>query len=170
MPHPAAPATAVPDSDHRAYRRALGSFASGITVITCALADGRRAGLTVNSFASVSLEPPLVSWCLARAALSFPLFDAAPHFAVNVLAVEQAPLVQHFAQRVPDKFDGVAIRPGLGGAPLLEGCAARFECRTAGRFEGGDHVVFIGEVERYAVFEREPLVLVRGRYGRLGDG
>lgn len=158
----------APSADTRAYRRALGSFATGVTVVTCALPDGRRAGLTVNSFASVSLAPPLVSWCLARKALGLALFDAASHFAVNVLAVDQVPLVDHFAQRDLDKFADIEAAPGLGGAPLLDGCAACFECRVAGRHDGGDHVIYLGEVERYRAFEREPLVLVRGRYGRLG--
>ncbi len=150
---------ATPQAGGRDYRYALGSFATGITVVTACDDAGRRAGLTVNSFSSVSLEPPLVSWCLDVGAMSFALFDAAPHFAVNVLAHGQKPLVQHFASRLDDKFEGVATRPGLGGAPLLEGCVARFECRRVGRFE----------VERYARFEGEPLVLVQGRYGRLAD-
>ena len=159
----------TPEQGGRDYRRALGSFATGITVVTCALADGRRAGLTVNSFSSVSLEPPLVSWCLAIKAVSFALFDAAPTFAVNVLALDQQSLVQHFASRLEDKFADVAATPGLGGAPLLEGCVARFECRRVGRFEAGDHVIYLGEVERYSRGEGEPLVLLQGRYGRLAD-
>lgn len=155
--------------DTKAYRGALGSFATGVTVVTCALDDGRRAGLTVNSFASVSLEPPLVSWCLSRRALSFELFAAAPWFAVNVLAADQVPLVQHFATRTLDKFDVIPFSAGLGGAPLLDGTAARFECRLSAAHEGGDHVIFLGEVERWERFEREPLVFVRGRYGKLVD-
>ena len=160
----------TPEDDGRDYRRALGSFATGITVVTCGSADGRRAGLTVNSFTSVSLEPPLVSWCLAMRAFSFELFDAAPYFAVNVLAREQEPLVQHFASRLEDKFEAVEAAPGLGGAPLLAGCVARFECRRIDRVRAGDHVIYVGQVERYARFEGEPLVLVQGRYGRLDDG
>jgi flavin reductase (DIM6/NTAB) family NADH-FMN oxidoreductase RutF len=159
----------TPQEGGRDYRYALGSFATGITVVTCALADGRRTGLTVNSFTSVSLEPPLVSWCLDVNALSFELFDTSSHFAVNVLTVAQRPLVQHFASRLEDKFAEIVARPGLGGAPLLDGCVARFECRRVGRFEAGDHVIYLGEVERYVRFEGEPLVLVQGRYGHLAD-
>jgi flavin reductase (DIM6/NTAB) family NADH-FMN oxidoreductase RutF len=159
----------TPQAGGRDYRRALGCFATGITVVTSALADGRRTGLTVNSFTSVSLEPPLVSWCLNVKAVSFEVFDTASHFAVNVLALEQRPLVQHFASRVEDKFAEVAATPGLGGAPLLDGCVARFECRRLGRFEAGDHVIYLGEVERYVHFGGEPLVHVQGRYGRLRD-
>ena len=160
---------ATPADGGRDYRRALGSFATGITVVTACDDAGNRAGLTVNSFTSVSLEPPLVSWCLDHRAMSFAVFDEAAHFAVNVLAHAQQPLVQHFASPLDDKFAGVATTPGLGGAPLLDGCVARFECRRVGRFEAGDHVIYLGEVERYARFEGEPLVLVQGRYGRLAD-
>ncbi|NBB69808.1 MAG: flavin reductase [Alphaproteobacteria bacterium] len=159
-----------PGDGGRDYRHALGSFATGITVVTCALPDGRRDGLTVNSFTSVSLEPPLVSWCLGVGAVSFPVFDASPHFAVNVLALDQQSLVWHFASRREDKFAEVDASAGLGGAPLLDGCVARFECRRVGRHEAGDHVIYLGEVERYARFEGEPLVHVQGRYGRLDDG
>ncbi len=160
----------TPAERSRDYRHALGSFATGVTVVTCRAPDGRRIGLTVNSFASVSLEPRLVSWCLARTALSFPDFEAAPTFAVNVLSVEQEPLVYRFAQRtLEDRFEGLNVASGLGGAPLLDGSAARFECRNAAIHPGGDHVIFVGEVERYARFEHEPLVLMRGRFGRLGD-
>jgi len=160
----------TPGDGGRDYRRALGSFATGITVVTCALADGRRDGLTVNSFTSVSLEPPLVSWCLGVSAVSFPVFDASPHFAVHVLALDQQPLVWHFASRSADKFAEIDATAGLGGAPLLDGCVARFECRRVGRHEAGDHVIYLGEVERYARFDGEPLVHAQGRYGRLDDG
>jgi len=159
-----------PAAGGRDYRMALGSFATGVTVVTCAAADGRRTGLTVNSFTSVSLEPPLVSWCLHDGAEGFEIFDTAGYFAVNVLAVDQRELVQHFATRRPDKLEGMPAEAGKGGAPLLHGCVARFECRRAGRVEAGDHVIYLGEVERYARFAREPLVLVRGRFGRLHDG
>jgi flavin reductase (DIM6/NTAB) family NADH-FMN oxidoreductase RutF len=160
----------TPAGGGRDYRHALGSFATGITVVTCALADGRRAGLTVNSFTSVSLEPPLVSWCLGTDAVSLPLFEASTHFAVNVLALDQQPLVWHFASPSEDKFAGVGATAGLGGAPLLDGCVARFECRRVGRHEAGDHVIYLGEVERYTRGEGEPLVHAKGRYGRLEDG
>lgn len=155
--------------DPRAYRRALGSFATGIAVVTTRAPCGTLAGLTVNSFASVSLQPPLVSWCLATGALSLDLFRAASHFAVNVLAHDQVDWVHHFAQRTLDKFGDVASTPGLGGSPLLDGVVAQFECRTVATHPGGDHLIFLGEVERYQRFEREPLVFVQGRYGRLRD-
>lgn len=158
------------DPDQLAYRQALGSFATGVAVVTTALPDGSRAGLTVNSFTSVSLDPRLVSWCQVISAPTLSLFSVATHFAVNVLAVDQVELAHHFAHRLLDKFDGVAGIAGLGGAPLLDGVAAIFECRTAMRYEGGDHVIHLGEVERFARFDREPLIRVTGRYGRLAGG
>ncbi len=154
----------------RVYRHALSSFATGVTVVTCALDDGKRVGLTVNSFASVSLEPPLVSWCLARTTICFEAFAIASHFAVNVLAADQEALVHRFARRSLDSFGELPSTPGLGATPLLAGTAARFECRRVAEYSAGDHIILLGQVERYARFEREPLVLVRGRYGRLGDG
>lgn len=172
MAQPAAaappPRNGSPDA-RRDYRRALGTFATGVTVVTTRGPDGAPLGLTVNSFASVSLDPPLVSWCLATTALSFDAFRHASHFAVNVLALEQVDLVHHFAQRRLDKFDGLATEPGLGGVPLLGGVAARFECRTVASHRGGDHLIFLGEVERYERFEAEPLIFLGGRYGRLAE-
>jgi flavin reductase (DIM6/NTAB) family NADH-FMN oxidoreductase RutF len=169
----ALPAAAVPpasdDDTRRRYRAALGTFATGVTVVTARAPDGAPVGLTVNSFTSVSLDPPLVSWCLAERALSLPAFQAASHFAVNVLAVDQVDLVHHFAQRTLDKFAAVPFDGGLGGVPLLGGVAARFECRNTATFPGGDHVIFLGEVERYERFDVEPLVFQGGRYGRLAE-
>ncbi|TVQ30711.1 MAG: flavin reductase [Geminicoccaceae bacterium] len=173
MAQPAAKTSLTPDAapaaDLRAYRQALGNFATGITVVTTVTTKGMPIGLTVNSFTSVSLDPPLVSWCLGKNALSLEVFEAAPYFAVNVLAADQAPLVQHFAQRTLHKFDGIQATAGLGGVPLLDDVVARFECRTAGRYAGGDHVIYLGEVERYARFDKVPLVFVQGRYVPLTD-
>lgn len=171
MAHPAATAatssTSCPRDDLRAYRHALGCFATGITVVTTRAPGGAPVGLTVNSFASVSLDPPLVSWCLERTALSLEAFEQAGSFAVNVLATDQADLVWRFAQKTHDKFSGLAFADGLDGLPLLDGVVARFECRTAARFEGGDHLIFLGEVQRYTRFAREPLIFCTGRYGSL---
>ncbi|MFW5680025.1 MAG: flavin reductase family protein [Pseudomonadota bacterium] len=155
------------DAEDRDYRRALGCFATGVTVVTALGPDGRRVGLTVNSFTSVSLDPPLVSWCQAQRAVTRPVFAGATHFAVNVLAADQRQLARHFAAKLDDRFAAVDAVAGLGGAPLLEGVAARFECRTAGGRDVGDHVVHFGEVERYRRFDREPLIFAGGRYGRV---
>ena len=146
------------------FRKALGSFATGVTIITTRSADGTPIGLTVNSFNSVSLNPPLVLWSLAETSLSLPIFRDAKHWAVHVLASDQENLSGRFARRGEDKFSGLAVEEGLGGIPLLPGCAARFECRTAFQYEGGDHVIFVGEVLAFNRAETAPLVFHGGRY------
>lgn len=146
-------------------RAALGQFATGVTIITTREAGGRPVGLTANSFNSVSLEPPLVLWSLARRSSSLAAFTASAHFAINVLAAEQRPLAERFASKAVDRFEGVPWRAGEGGAPVLDGVAAVFECRHHSHHEAGDHVIFIGRVERC---ERRlgaaPLVFHGGRF------
>jgi len=138
-----------PDFSEREFRQALGMFATGVTVITARTAEGVRVGLTANSFNSVSLAPPLVLWSLARAAGSLPLLSAVSHYAVNILAADQKDLAERFASRgVTDRFAGLTITDGQGGAPLIEGAAATFECFNRSRYEEGDHVIFVGQVER----------------------
>jgi flavin reductase (DIM6/NTAB) family NADH-FMN oxidoreductase RutF len=151
--------------DGRDFRNALGCFGTGVTVITAATADGRRAGLTCNSFASVSLNPPLVLWSLVVHSPSMTLFQEASHFAVNVLGASQADLALRFARPAEDKFAGVFWRPGLGNAPVLADTVATFECRNAYRYYGGDHVIFLGSVEAYAYNRGEPLLFSRGTFG-----
>lgn len=153
------------DFDTRAFRDALGGFATGITVITACAEDGRRVGLTANSFNAVSLDPPLVLWSLDRRAQSLPIFRDVGHYAVNVLAADQMALSQRFAQPTGDKFVGLDYREGLGRTPLLEGCVACFECRNANRHDGGDHLIFIGEVARFELFDRPALLYHGGQYG-----
>ena len=165
-----APDADGPASDYRRldpldFRAALGAFATGVTVIAAALPDGRRAGLTVNSFASVSLAPPLVLWSLSLHSQSLTIFQEASHFAVNVLGRHQADLALKFARGGVDRFAGVAHSAGLGGAPLIADCVARFECRNAMRHYGGDHVIFLGAVEAYAHDARPPLLFSRGKFG-----
>ena len=155
--------------DLRDYRTALGRFATGVAVVTARAADGRRAGLTVNSFASLSLEPPLVLWCLAREATHFADFSAAAHFAVNVLGARQYELSRRFSTSGLDRFSGVECIEGTGGCPLLVGVIAHFVCRTVKQHDGGDHVIFVGEVEEYEWFEGEPLVFHSGRFGVPAD-
>jgi flavin reductase (DIM6/NTAB) family NADH-FMN oxidoreductase RutF len=154
--------------DPAALRRALGRYATGVTVVT-ARAPGRGAapvGVTVNSFTSVSLDPPLLLWCLDLRSSTRPVFLAAGWFAVNVLAADQAALSARFAARgAADKFAGLDWTEGLGGSPLLPGCLARFECRTERAVEVGDHVVLIGRVLRASHREEgEPLLFLGGRY------
>ncbi|HEY8704935.1 MAG TPA: styrene monooxygenase/indole monooxygenase family protein [Gaiellaceae bacterium] len=150
--------------DPRELRRALGQFATGVTVVTTRAEDGRRVGVTANSFTSISLDPPLVLWCLDRRAQSLPAFQAASHFAVNVLSAGQHYLSRQFSTFAEDKFVGVECQDGTGGVPILSGVLAHFLCRNVRQFDAGDHVIVIGEVERFEIFDGEPLVFHSGAY------
>jgi flavin reductase (DIM6/NTAB) family NADH-FMN oxidoreductase RutF len=149
--------------DARHLRNALSRFATGVTVITTRTAAGKHEGLTVNSFAAVSLDPPLVSWSLKREAPSFASFLAARHFAVNILSAGQRDLCRHFATPSLDKFADLAFAEGLHGAPILPGGLATFECRTENTFAGGDHMIFIGRVDQATYRDGEPLIFSAGR-------
>jgi flavin reductase (DIM6/NTAB) family NADH-FMN oxidoreductase RutF len=142
------PTAQAPDFSQSAFRTALGMFATGVTIVTARTAEGGLVGLTANSFNSVSLNPPLVLWSLARAAASLPAFSAGSHYAINILAADQIELAKRFAAKGIDRFANVAFMQGTGGAPLLAGAAATFECFNRSRYEEGDHVIFVGEVER----------------------
>lgn len=151
------------DSSH--FRAALGMFATGVTIVTARGADGALVGLTANSFNSVSLNPPLVLWSLAQRAGSMPVFARGSHYAINILAAEQKALAERFAMRDIDRFAGVAWREGAGGAPVLEGVAAVFECANRSQYEEGDHIIFVGEVERCEARRgAQPLIFHGGRY------
>jgi flavin reductase (DIM6/NTAB) family NADH-FMN oxidoreductase RutF len=153
--------------DPRDFRNALGTYATGVTIITAAAPDGKPYGLTCNSFASVSLNPPLVLWSLVVYSSSLTVFQNASHFAVNVLGASQQTLANRFAKSSDDKFTGVEWTPGLGNAPVLAECVASFQCRSVNRYYGGDHVIFLGAVEAYAYNRNEPLLFARGAYGRF---
>jgi 3-hydroxy-9,10-secoandrosta-1,3,5(10)-triene-9,17-dione monooxygenase reductase component len=150
--------------DRREFRTALGAFATGVTVVTTRSPTGESVGLTANSFNSVSLQPPMVLWSLALNANSLPAFRQAQHWAVHVLAADQEALSNRFAARGTDKFAGLALDRGIGGVPLLHGCAARFQCRTAFQYEGGDHIIFVGEVLDFDRSDAAPLVFHAGGY------
>jgi flavin reductase (DIM6/NTAB) family NADH-FMN oxidoreductase RutF len=151
--------------DSQQFRAALGLFATGVTIVTVRAADGGLVGLTANSFNSVSLEPPLVLWSLSRRAGSMPVFTHGSHYAINILAADQKELAQRFATRDVDRFAGVSWREGAGGAPVLDGAVATFECANRSRYEEGDHVIFVGEVERCTARPgAQPLIFHGGRY------
>jgi 3-hydroxy-9,10-secoandrosta-1,3,5(10)-triene-9,17-dione monooxygenase reductase component len=153
--------------DVKEFRKALGAFTTGVTIVTTRTGDGKDHGLTANSFNSVSLDPPMVLWSLGRTSSNLSVFLQADRFAVHVLAVEQEALSNQFARSGTDKFSNCRVERGAGDVPLLDGCVARFECRVAHRYEGGDHVIFVGEVVSFDSFERAPLVFHSGRYGRV---
>ena len=149
------------------FRKALGSFTTGVTVVTSRGTDGNDVGLTANSFNSVSLDPPMVLWSLGKSARSMPHFRAAEYFAVHILSQEQEELSGRFARRGADKFSGLTLARGPDDIPLLQDCAARFTCRTAYQYEGGDHLIFVGEVIDFAHWDRLPLLFHGGEYGQI---
>lgn len=130
----------------RDFRHALGQFATGVTIVTTADAQGRPVGLTVSSFNSVSLEPPLVLWSLGHKAASLPVFQQCAHYAIHVLSAEQQALAQRFATRGIDKFADLDWQPSAQGIPLIAGAAAIFECAQRSRYDEGDHSIFVGQV------------------------
>jgi flavin reductase (DIM6/NTAB) family NADH-FMN oxidoreductase RutF len=147
-------------------RRALGSFATGVTVVTTLAEDGGLIGLTANSFSSVSLDPPIILWSLKSSSLSLPAFDACGRFVINVLAKDQVETSQRFAVSSNDKFAGVPHHLNAHGLPVLEGCAASFECHTEQRMVVGDHVLFLGRVEAFTHHGSDGLLYWQGRYGQ----
>lgn len=158
--------------DVKTFRRALGCFATGITVVTAAAGDGADPfGVTINSFTSVSLEPPLVLFCLGRTSRLYPGLTTVPAFAINVLAEDQGPLSIHFATSGNQRqWTGVGAGRHDDGTPLLNGCLAHLYCTTEAIHEGGDHVIVVGRVRSLDWrAEGQPLLYVRGRYGRLGE-
>jgi flavin reductase (DIM6/NTAB) family NADH-FMN oxidoreductase RutF len=155
--------------DVREFRNALGNFPTGVAVITTTGADGRPVGLTCNSFSSVSLDPPLVSWGLRINSKNLDTFQKAGAFAINILAEDQKDLSNRFASSsIADKFEGVAWRPGLNGLPVIEDCVATFECVKFAEHVAGDHVLFLGEVRKFDHGRREDsLVFYKGAYMML---
>ena len=132
------------------FRAALGMFATGVTIVTARGLDGELIGLTASSFNSVSLAPPLVLWSLAQAAGSMAVLSTGSHYAINILAADQKELAERFSAKRAGRWLDVAWSPGVAGSPLLSGAAATFECFNRSRYEEGDHVIFVGEVERCA--------------------
>ena len=154
----------LPPFETRRLRDALGTFPTGVTVITTSTPEGRREGVTANSFAALSLDPPLVLWSLNSTAKSLPGFNRAGRFAINVLGAHQSDLSHRFATPREDKFEGVEVQAGLGGCPLLPDALACFECETHHKVELGDHWLFVGRVIRFGFREGAPLAFHGGRY------
>jgi len=145
-------------------RKALGQFATGVTVVTTRAADGSPVGLTVNSFTSVSLEPPLMLWCLGRDAASFDAFRLSERHLINVLAAEQLDIAKRFATRGGDKFAGVQWSATDTGLPRLAGCTAWFECAIRSRYEEGDHLILVGRIDSFEVVRGKPLIFHDSRF------
>ena len=157
-----------PDADDtRAFRDALGTFATGVTVVTCQSEKG-PLGITANSFASVSLDPPLVLWSPARASKRFAAFEAAEHFAIHILGEDQHHFCTTFAFE-GGNFSQLPWHEGASGVPLIDGCVARFECKRFAVHEGGDHAIIVGQVTSATVIEGRSLVFSRGVFGRFQE-
>ena len=150
--------------DSKEFKRALSSFATGVAVATALDADGNKVGMTISSFNSVSLDPPLVLWSIGNDSKSYSVFIDAEYFAVNVLAMHQEHLSSRFAQKGEDKFEDLECRAGINGIPLLPEYAACFECRTENIFDGGDHKIIVGRVLKLEDRESDPLIYYRGHF------
>jgi flavin reductase (DIM6/NTAB) family NADH-FMN oxidoreductase RutF len=142
----------------------MGCFATGVAVVTAVDNSGTKVGMTINSFNSVSLEPPLVLWSIANDSQSFEIFVEAEHFAVNVLAIHQQNICEQFAARGANKFNGLVCSEGIAGVPILPTYSAVFECRAEHRYDGGDHAILVGRVLRFEDRKTDPLIFYRGRY------
>ncbi len=157
--------------DPREFRNTVGCFATGITIITTIDGDGSPAGFTANSFTSLSLDPPLVLFCLDRRVASFDAFREGGKFAVNILGNDQQDLSTRFATSGPEKWDGVEFDAMDGGCPLFEGCIANFDCDVHAIHDGGDHVIVVGKVNRMSRSDGspDPLLYFRGGYASIND-
>ena len=153
--------------DKADFRRALGYFAAGVTVVTAKFSDDGRSGITVTAFSSLSLEPPLVLVCIDKRARLHDRLEIDRCFAVNMLAADQEAISRRFAASEGDPFRGIGYRDGLTGAPLLDGAIAAVECRVVARLPGGDHTIIVGEVDATEVREGKPLLYFRGGYAQL---
>ena len=153
--------------DPHTFRQALGTFVTGVTIVTARAPNGEPIGLTVSSFNSVSLDPPLVLWSLSLKSASLPAFREARSWAVHVLSAGQEEMSARFATPGADRFAGLTVEDGPEGAPQLPDFAARFGCEATFEYEGGDHAIFVGHVENLQRREAEPLVYHGGRYGRV---
>jgi len=159
-----------PEVDPAQFRQLLGRFATGVTVITLSLPDGRPAGMTANSLASVSLEPPLLSTCIDHDAELYDSLMAAPGYAINILEASQEALSRRFAAKHLDRFEGVGYHSSPDGHPILDGVLAWIDCRPHATFPGGDHTILVGSVRRGGTTEGAPLLYFRGGYTGLAHG
>ncbi|WP_454733717.1 MULTISPECIES: flavin reductase [Cupriavidus] len=150
--------------DARELRDVLGNFVTGVTVITTRDPSGKPHGVTANSFSSVSLDPPLILWSQSLSSRSFPAFRESDHFVVNILADDQTAISNHFAKSGDDKFASIDYEDGHRGAPVLPGSAAYLECTKVATYPGGDHVVYLGKIERFVNALRRPLAFGAGKY------
>ena len=153
--------------DPKAFRRALGNFATGVTIITTRADDGTNVGVTASSFNTLSMDPPLILWSSIKSTPSCKVFESASHFAVNILASDQMEMSNHFARQQDDKFAGIEWEEGIGGAPIFPNCSGRFQCETYDKYDGGDHWIFVGKVVAFDDSGRSPLCFHQGSYSMV---
>lgn len=153
--------------DPRELRNVMGHFATGVTIITTRDVSGKPFGLTANAFSSLSLDPPLVLICVDKKVDCYACFDQSKVFVVNILSEGQDHLSTRFATKGIEKFEGVAVRQGNLGVPLLEGAVAHIECTLTSAYEGGDHTIYVGEIQSVAASGDRPLLFFKGKYSRL---
>lgn len=145
-------------------RKALGTFATGVTIVTTLTQDKQLVGITANSFSSVSLDPPIVLWSLKKSSPSLEAFDHIGRFIVNVLGQDQMDLSTRFASSISDKFSSMSYTEGIGGLPIINNCVATFQCKTYQRIGAGDHILFLGLVEAFESHNHPTLIFCKGRY------
>jgi flavin reductase (DIM6/NTAB) family NADH-FMN oxidoreductase RutF len=155
--------------DRNELRRVMGHFATGVTIITTVSKSGQMFGLTANAFTSVSLDPPLLLIAVDKKAESYPSFEESRVFTVNILSDSQEALSRKFAVSGGNKFEGVAYHMGANGAPILLGTLAYVECRLYAAHDGGDHTIFLGEIQQAETREGKPLLFYRGGYRAISD-
>lgn len=158
-----------PPIDSLLLRKSLGCFPTGVIVVTTLGDDGMPVGMTINSFSSVSLDPPLVLWNIALDAPSLGAFREHPGFTLNILSEQQQSVCQQFAKPAQDKFKGIEWKPGYEGTPVISGALAVIQCKPYQRYEGGDHEIILGEVVNIASTEEKPLVYNRGQFAALAE-
>jgi len=164
-----APIPASPIDGAR-FREVLGSYPTGVAIVTGLDEDGRPAGMVIGSFTSVSLEPPLVLWSLANKARSMPAFQECSHYIINVLAEHQVELALRFSRQAENRFEALAFETSRTGLPILDGVAAWFECQNRSRYQEGDHVIFVGQVERCQMKPSRMLGFLGGRFLAIQPG
>jgi flavin reductase (DIM6/NTAB) family NADH-FMN oxidoreductase RutF len=157
----------TPQMDSKEFRNALGQFATGVTVITTLDKEGNKAGMTVNSFSSVSLEPMLVLWSLAKTAKTFDAFNQTERFAIHVLNADQQAISNQFSSRGGDRFENIPLTEGQGGIPVLQDYSVVFQCEIEARYEGGDHIIMVGRVVDFDNKCQPPLIFHAGQYADL---
>jgi len=157
------------DDALKVLRNSFGRFATGVTIVTMRDTDSTLIGLTVNSFSSVSLDPPLVLWSIGERSRGFHAFQRASHFCISVLSAGQSELANTFSRPDGPKFDNVSCTEGLGGAAIIDGAIAAFECEREALHPGGDHVIVVGRIKRVRIGCGEPLLFYQGRFRRFAD-